>query len=574
MTHRVFVLHRVDLQPALQLAAQLQRDGLCDEPPVITLIDPVLHTHACLNGAPGARLLQVPGSDIAVGATCRALADTRVLCGEIDRVLARLIPEALGAAWCAFWLRTLHTTAHGCRQTGQAMAGLLAGDTAHLLLPDAPQRYGLHSFLPALMYAEGLRAAGQAPRLYRSPLPPWEPTLLPDPMVDARPAGSERPVDLLCHLPTCFSDGALFADQVQATGLTVQVLPSQVYDIDTEGLPRCAMSTTDTLAARLPAARQQALAAVLDEVSALLTRHLDPLIASPGMAQRQVLALVEAYRQNALLFFALDERFGAQPPKTLLISNHDAGLHGAHLSFAWRHGLRVVMVPHAKIFNSVVPSYGHDMLCLTHPLQAGEVIDMDGSRMPTGTLDFAKPLRLAPLPTRPLATLGIVLNGVSASATCLLDLQVYVAGLRELLDWCRAQQVACRIRCRPSENTSIWLGPALGLDIATLMAGQEGTLADFAQPCDLVLGYDVPTSGLFDLLDQGQPVLQALCRRLAPEEARIVDARIVPHLPLADALARLTSFCAQASSLWDFAQRQRREHAQAMLAAQPLRAWL
>jgi hypothetical protein len=392
---------------------------------------------------------------------------------------------------------------------------------------------------------------------------------LPDPQT----AGPSA-VDLLCHIPTCFNDSALFSAELVASGRSVLVMPPPVFDVSTDGLPRCGLVAADLLAERLSPADRTALAATLDRLSGVLSQHLLPLIGGGGMAQKQVLAMVEGYRLNALLFHALQARFGDQPPKTLLISNHDIGLHGAFVSFALRHRLDIVMVPHAKIFNSVVPSYGHDVLCLAHPLQGGEIIDLDGYRMPTGVLDFARPLAVAPRAAQPLRTLGVVLNAVSAKALCLVDMPTYLQGLRQLRDWCRAHDIDCRIRCRPNGSIMPLICEALELPAEALLAYQDGSLVEFAQDCDLLLGYDVPTSGVFDLLDQGLPVLQVLCRRLEPEEARIVDARVVPQLPLAQALRRLDELVADPLALWRLRSTQVQQRVQAGAAAQPLRAWL
>jgi hypothetical protein len=45
-------------------------------------------------------------------------------------------------------------------------------------------------------------------------------------------------------------------------------------------------------------------------------------------------------------------------------------------------------------------------------------------------------------------------------------------------------------------------------------------------------GCDVQTSDVFELLNAGRPVVQALCSCLAPEEHGIVDDAVVPQLML------------------------------------------
>ncbi len=569
MADRILVLHRLDIAPAAQLAEQLTAQG--GEPPLLTVLDPSLHTYAVISGTPSARLLNLRGGDVdSCEAAARALSAARLISGEADELMSSLIPSARGAGWLSFWFRTLHTAGYGCRSIAKQLAPHVANDTVHVLLPDVPHRYGYHSFVPGHVIQTGLRAAGQTPRLWMNPLPAQDAVHLPDPW--SVPA--DMAPELLCCIPTCFHDAALFTAELQASGKAVLVLPSPVYDVPTDGLPRCAMVPSEQLADRLAPADLQALDTLLPSLVALLMRHLEPLLGSTGMAQRQAQAMAEGYRHNALLYLALQARFGAQPPHTLLISNHDVGLHGAMLSFARRNNLRTVMVPHAKIFNSVVPSYDQDVLCLTHPMQGGEVIDMDGCRMATGTLDFGRSLQLPAQAPKPLATLGIVLNAVSANTIVLLDMHVYMHGLQLLLAWCAARGVACRIRCRPNGSVLPMLSARFGLDADALAANQEGSLVDFAQGCDLVLGYDVPTSGAFDLLEQGLPVLQTLCRRLEPEQLRMADARIVPRLFIAETLRQLDSFVDDPLALWRYRRSQHAKLVAAGADAQPLRAWL
>ena len=567
MTDRILALHRIDLHSAAQLARQIgqQQGGAA---PVLNVFDPVLLTHAHLNGVPQAQLLPTPDLDIAHGVTLQVLAATRAVCVAADAVMASVIPAARGAAWCGHWLQYMHFTAIGFRQLARRMLPALAGSKLHVLLPDLPFRFGYHSFVPGLVLADVVSQAGGTVQLYSTPMAPWDAPLLPDPAAHAGPVG------LLCHLPTCFYDAALFSQEIQAAGRPALVLPSQVYDAPVQGLPTVPLVPPPTLADRLAPTQLAQLEAALDRLGGMLSAHLQPLIAAPGPLAAQVRALVDGYRLNALLYLALAQRFGAAPPATLLLSNHDAGLHGAMHSFARAHGVRTVMVPHAKVYPDPLTTYAHDILCLGHPLQGGDVLDLDSQRMPWASLSFGEVRRPIPATPRPLATLGIVLNSVSLNCMCWVDVQVYLAGLTRLRAWCAAQGVACRIRCRPNGSVMSLLQGALQLSDADLLRDQQGSIADFGGGCDLVLGYDLPTSGMLELLAAGVPVMQALCRRLGPQEWRAVDAGVVPQLMLDDLLPRLQSLAADALALWQFSHQQACQCAARAAMAQPLRAYL
>jgi len=567
MTDRILALHRIDLHTAAQLAVQLgvQPGGAA---PVVTVLDPVLLTHARLNGVPQAQLLPTPDLDLAHGVTLQVLAATRTACVAADAVMADFIPAAHGGAWCGHWLQYLHFTAIGYRQLAQRMLPAFSGSKLHVLLPDLPHRFGYHSYLPGMVLADVARQAGVAVQLYSTPVPPWDDPLLPD------PASAAGPVDLLCHLPTCFYDAALFTSEILAAGRPTLVLPSQLYNAATDGLPAAAMVPAWVLEDRLDGPTRSRLEAVLDRLGNLLTRLLQPLIPASGPLATQVRALLGGYRLNALLYLALARRFGAAPPATLLLSNHDVGLHGALLSFARTHGVRTVMVPHAKVYPDPLTSYGHDILCLGHPLQGGDVLDLDSQRMPWAPLSFAETRQATGGAPRRLASLGIVLNAVSLNCMCWVDVKVYLDGLDSLRAWCAKHGVACRIRCRPNGSVMSLLGDALQITDAELVRDQAGSIGDFGRACDLVLGYDAPTSGMLELLAAGVPVLQALCRRLGPQEWRALDAEVVPQLMLDALLPRLDRYATDALALWQFCHQQASRSASGAASALPLRAYL
>ena len=202
------------------------------------------------------------------------------------------------------------------------------------------------------------------------------------------------------------------------------------------------------------------------------------------------------------------------------------------------------------------------------------MLDLDSHRMPWSPLSFAETRQAPGGAPRPLATLGIVLNAVSLNCMCLVDVQVYLDGLARLRAWCAGQGVACRIRCRPNGSVMSLLGDVLELTDAELVRDQEGSIADFGRGCDLVLGYDVPTSGMLELLAAGVPCMQALCRRLGPQEWRSLDAEVVPQLMLDDLAPRLAQFHRDGLALWQFGHAQASQCAARAAAARPLRAYL
>ncbi|MFM2403805.1 MAG: hypothetical protein RL223_1685 [Pseudomonadota bacterium] len=569
---RVLALHRVDLAPAQQLVAQLAADQ--GEAPLLTVCDPVLHHHAITQGLTEVRLLPLPDARIAVDVAARAHAATRLLQADCDALLAPVIPAAVGCGWLSHWLRQFHTTAYGYARIGQLLAERLAGDTVALLMPDQPHRYGYHSCVPALKVAESLRAAGQAPRLYQTALQPPDDILVPD--LRAWPAAGDEAPQLLVHLPTCFYDAALFARETQASGLRALVLPAPLFDVELPGLPRLPLCPPEALDTLLDAPQRAALEAVCTRLLPTVERAMRAVLGQEEAARSQARALVDAVRLQARCYAALLKALAGRPlPQALLLSNHDAGLHGAWLAWARERRVPVLCVPHSKVHNQRLPvSDLPGLRCLHHGLQGGVPVDLDDNPVACGVLDYAEDLDWPGRAPERLRTLGLVLNGLAANAMCLVDLRHYLHELQRLRDWARRQGVDCRIRCRPNESIASVLAAELGVPVRELLDGQAGSLVDFARGCDLVIGIDQPTSGSAELLRAGIPMLQALVRPLAPEEWRIVDAGVVPQLPVDAVLARLQDWADTPLGLWQHAQAQRRAWMDSQADARPLRHWL
>jgi hypothetical protein len=574
MTDRILALHRVDLEPASRLLAQLRAAGDVDDSAVVTVFDPVVHTWAIFNGHPQVQLVPLPFCGVSTSATPRAWSATRSLCAALDELFATELPEAQGSAWCGHWLQFVHLISLGWQSIARHAAQRLKGDRVHILLPDHAYAFGFHSFLPGLVVSDALRQAGLVVKLYGNPMPPADAPLLPDVLPATMASDGAAPPELLLHLPTCFYDADAFVDEVRATGQRALVLPAPFYDPPTDGLPRCPMVAPAVLADRLPGATLARIDRLLARTGELLNRQLTPFVPAAGPLQRQVAALLEGLRHNALVFFSLQQSFAGRPPRTLLLSNHEGGFHGALFSFARQAGAKLLLVPHSKIFNVPVKSRGQDLLCLTHPLQGGEVVDLDGNRLPTAALDFREPLRFDATSPRPLATLGVVLNTLCDTGMVVPDLTAYVDGLRRVRRWCADRGIDCRIRSRPNGSALVMMSAALGVSPDVLAEHQGGSISDFGRGCDLVVGYDTPTSGLFELLAQGIAVVQASSRRLGPEEWTIVDDRVVPqHTPDA-LLAALDGWQADPLALWRLRRDQQAQLAARRANALPLRHWL
>lgn len=557
----IAVAHRLDLPSAALLVEQQQARVL--------LVDPLNHARVLHHPLPEPEVFTRVDPAMSRAAAADAQARALALSRALAPLLQRLAPGADIVPWSAHRFQQFFWTALGYRAVWQQATAELRPEHWHVLLPRQPHRYGAHSFVPGLMLVEQLRARGLPHTAYSFDVPTLEGSQLPD----LRQLPGD--VELLCHLPTCFHDAEYFRQELLASGLRCGMLSAEVYDVALEGLPASGLVDSAVVRGLLPPAALALLDGLAAPVCALLREHLQPLLLNANFLETQVQALWQALQAQGLLYLWLEQHFAGRLPRRLLLSNHDSTVHGALLSFAARHRLPVTMVPHSKVFNQpVFNSDGLPVQCLHHGLQDGPCVDLGGRALPAQRLAFPGAWQQQEIAAPRLATVGVVLNGLSANGVSLLNFEDYAAGLRQLAEGCRALGLLLRWRIRMAETPALLLAERLGVSADDLFAGAQGSLLDFGRGCDLVIGYDAPTSGLHELLGAGLAVLQAEIRPLAGDEWSIVDAGVAPRMNLVELLARLRLLAANPSYFRDFRAGQHRLALARQEGAQPLRHWL
>lgn len=563
MSEVVTVLHRFDIGPAAGLAEQLGAR--------IFAIDPVMHGRITGANLPAPLVHTRAQSHVALGAWQAAERDTVALCKELGSVLASVTtPAAAQSGWCAHRLFHMFWTLHGYRQLWPDAVKAVKADHWRVVMPQLPHAYGTNSFMPALLLIEELIRQGVQHTLYSYECPGLDSFQLPDlrQLPDATP-------DILCHLPTCGHDAAYIAQELRESGLSFALLSPQMYDADFGGLPATGLVDVAEVRAMLGAEAMARVEALSQPLRDILRRHLAPHVKRSHFIDMQVQSLWEALEVQLVFYLWLEQRLGTRPPRQLLISNHDATVHGALMSFAQAHGAAIKLLPHSRVYNVAIRTDGLAPLCLHHGLQDGPTLDMAHRQLPSGRLAYPGAWTPPDITGhRELRTVGLVLNGISANGMCLVDFERYVDGVREIIGWARHRGLVLKLRVRTAETPVLLVAERLQLDVNELMQHVEGSLLDFARGCDLVLGYDVPTSGLQDLVRQGIAVLQGEFRPLARFEWGIVDARVIPRYNLPETLERLAVLQANPALFHEFRQEQFALALKSQQGAQPLRHWL
>ncbi|PZP31329.1 MAG: hypothetical protein DI603_13285 [Roseateles depolymerans] len=555
----VTALHRFDLPAAHGLATQRG----CQ----VFLVDPVLHMRAVAAGVAEPLVHTRSTVDVARSAYEQAQVAARSLCADLGERLAPLAPAAAAGAWSSHRIFQLFLTLLGYQRIWPEVLDQHEHERWHVLLPHLAHTYGTHSFVPGLQLLTALRERGIAHSAYGFECPGLDAYQLPD--LRRLPAD----VELLVHLPTCGHDAAYIASELKACGLRVGVLSSQMYDVAFDGLEATGLVDLETVRQLLGPQAVGSVRALEGELKSVLVAHLQAHLGQPRFLDMQVQALWEALEVQALFHLWLDQHFNGRLPGRLLISNHDATVHGALMSFAHHRGLAISVLPHSRVHNLAIKTDGLMPTCLHHALQDGPNYDLSDRLLPGAPLRYPGEWA-APGELGELRVVGLVLNGISANGMCMVDFEAYVQAVRQWLDWARQQGLELRLRVRTAETPVLLMAQRLQLDAEALMQATQGSLSDFARGCDLTLGFDVPTSGLQDLVREGQAAMQIEFRPLARHEWAIVDERIVPRYCCGEAQERLALMQRNPAVFLQFRSQQCEAARARVAAARPLRDWL
>lgn len=562
MSPAIVILSPADLPAAAQIAARLDGHELL-------VFDPVLIDAVAEAGLGAARWLQWDAAPPFARLPAEAHHQAHALGAQLDAVAEPLWPGLGLGSWQHLNLYYLHMALAWYAPLFAALVPQLAGRTLHVPLCDAPQHFYFPSFVPALLLLLAAQRSGIAFQAYSFPGPAD-----PGPQVPAlhgSPAPPRGPF-LLAHLPTCFYDIGHFDAEIAAAGMAVVNLRAPRWDVpvraDTtvDAVPAAGMRGAVPVAAL---ARVDAVTAALAEV---LDRHLAPWLAAPAYRRRQTAHLRAGFEAQLLSLVLLNQHFAATPPRRLLLSDHDCGLHGPLCAFARQHQRPTVVLPHSRT-SADIEFLPHDATVVHHAIQGGAVHDLAQRRPAQHAIDYPLALRWNTAPTGTVRTVGLLLNGVALNGVPGADLAPWLLGIAEIADWCRAQGVELLVRSRPGQSLRQLLVARCGLDAAQMAASVQGTMAAFAERCDLCLMYDAPTSGALELLARGIPLLNPVASGLTRRERATVDEQVVPRAATAASLARAAELLADPLEFERFRKQQMLALMQSLATARPLRSF-
>lgn len=530
---------------------------------VCYLFDPVLVDQAADAGLQHIEYLRWESCPAYHELEARAHAAATALEKRLDAALREALPDVSLAGWQHLNFYYLHMSYYWYTGLWQAMEPVLRGQQIHVLVCDNPAHNYAPSFLPALLLLQQLRATGQpfSAATYQLPTDPYD--LVPD-LAGGLPPGVRG--DVLTHLPTCFYDLNYFNAELHASGLRCLNLRAKYWGVPVANHHDIALIPLSQAADTRPdAALQTTLEAVLDTL-------LAPLVGTASFRTRQAEHYAMLYRTQVICHDLLQQALRDRTPGRLLLSDHDAGFHGPLLAFAATHDIPVLMVPHAKTSGSTEFSYRH-LTMLTHPLQAGPLLDGRGRQVMHHTLTYPE-AQSAQTGIRPLKKIGLLLNGIALNGVLCSEFTVYMDGIRQMDRWCKEHGMELVIRSRPVQSLVRLLHDAIGADPAALRAALANTLQQFVDEIDLCLMYDAPTSAGIDVLRAGVPMLNPIPSPLGKAEGLGADTRLVPRGSVEAMLAMLDTFVADPTVLSQFSREQFGGYVARFGASAPLRRFL
>jgi len=494
--------------------------------------------------------------------------EARALAAALERELmiemAPMLGEVSMHGWQALNLYYFFIGYLWYSRMWDALRERFAGHTLQLPVNDNPANFYWPSFVPSLLLMERLRgweidfqAAHYGGR-------PDETDVIPD------LTGKAGRFDVLTHLPTCFYDAPYFDAEIKAAGKRSINIEPKYWGVPLQPDLQVKMLRVDH--GQLAALGLVSVVPHGERLLQLLHRMLAPYIASHEYRARQAVQLAKLYQSQLVTLQLLERYFGGDRPGKILLSDHDAGFHGPLLSYAKRHHIPVLQLPHAKV--SISSDFSSEQLtALTHPMQGVPMLRGDGMALRRQALAYPEKCS-GDSASRPMRRVGLLLSGISLNGVLSTRPDTYLAGIATIADWCRRHGIELAIRNRPGQTLHALILEKAGIALDVQEKGIAGSLAEFVAGVDLCLMYDAPTSAAIECLRNQVPVINPLAEPLSPAEILWSDARLIPREDIAAALVRLDQFRLDEDHFNQFRRRQFADYLSAGAEAHALRRFL
>jgi hypothetical protein len=416
----------------------------------------------------------------------------------------------------------------------------------NIFVNNNPHYLNQHSYLPSVLLMQRLSSIG---REYKAYLYGEVNYGLSD-VLDVVDHQLERDCDLLAHLPTIIHD-ATYVESELSEFKSIINIKSKYWDTS------IASAIIDIGFVKSEGAEfynEKFLNEILFvEIDGLLSKYFS----AHDFRKRQVELFVNVLNYQLKNYHLLNHYFSKHKPKRLLISDHDAGLHGPILKYCNDEEIDIYVFPHSKFlldngFKTRKTTY------LNHSIQRSITCIHAGAKLKSNLIfpDMNK-MASKKFASKNIKSIGLILNGLSEGGILTLNFEKYLNGIKILSDWCSSKSIIVKIRCRPDMPVRSFLNNLfIGTKNVTVDSYDVG-LTDFISKIDLCVMYDIPTSASISILDSNCPLINILPAELDFWISGWVDEDVVPFYDIASGVAKLNDLL---STLDVFLENQQAEY--------------
>lgn len=541
MGNAIVIINAGDIPPAIQIAKGLPSY-------TVFIFDPVLFDQVADSGLKNIELISWDNCPLYAELVADARASASALEAELDLAIRNIVPDVSIVAWQHLNLYYLFMMLKWYTGLWYELGNRLAGAKAHIFICDNPATYYFNSFIPSLLLLLHLKHHDIEFSAYTYAGSTDVSLLVPDLSGKDEDVHTEQ---ILTHMPTCMYDMDYFHQEITAAGKPIINIEAKHWNIPVPAQKTLSLVNANDVFPSLADSLRETITAFSQRVMETLDRCLAPYLIASSYRERQVKHLGTLYRCQLLTYYQLNRHFEFTKPSKLLLSDHDAGFHGPLVSFAERHNIPVLLVPHSKVGNDCEFSYGN-ITSLTHPIQGEGLVNGHGKRLLNFYLSYPEKFSSNSAMPSPLKKIGLLLNGLALNGITCTGLAVYIDGIKRMDHWCKQHGIELIVRSRPNQTLIELLDEAIGVERANMRAVLTGSLQAFVESIDLCLMYDAPTSAVIEFLRTGIPVLNPIPDLLSKAEAQWANSQVVPRTSVDGTLEMLDSFIADDSNLHVF----------------------
>ncbi len=562
MENSIIIINAADIPPAIQIARNLSSYTVYTFDPI--LVDPISSSGL-------GNIVYIPFDNCPLYHELDASAHSAAF--ELERALdlevRDIVPEVSIEGWQHLNLYYILITLKWYAALWANFGNRLAGTKVHLFICDTPGSYYFNSFIPSILLLWHLKCNDIEFSGFTYGSKDDDSHLIPELSTENHDEGLEQ---LLIHLPTCWYDINYFFQELISTGKTLINIEAKNFNIPLPAIKTLALVGVEKILSSLPEEIRTKIKDFSHQLAETLDRILQPYLVIPNYRQRQAQHLNSIYCAQLVTYYQLSRHFKESKPSRIVLSDHDAGFHGPIISFAQKHSLPVILLPHSKCVNDLEFKY-RNITVLSHPIHGQEIFDAHHRSVLNFKIAYPETFRSSSILSG-IRTISLLLNSLSLNGFYFTRYQPYMHGIRQIVSWCNEHGIALKIRCKPSYSIISLLERDIGVSAAELIRNANESMEQHAESCDLCLMYDMPTTGALHFLKDSIPILNPVVEPLAPSEMTLGNARLVPQESVENTLLRLKWFTSDPTALFYFRTEQFRNYITLFQNARPLRAYL